>query len=346
MSAVRAVEAIHEDRWVDISVVVPVKNERGTLAELVERVAERCRTGGRSFELIFVDDGSDDGSWPAILELCAEHPEVRAFRQRRNFGKAAALNLGFTHARGQVVITMDGDLQDDPAEIPRFLETIAGGYDAVSGWKKDRKDPLSKRLPSRVFNAVLRSVSGLELHDFNCGFKAYSREAVTSLLPYVYGDMHRYLPALLAAQGFRVGEIEVRHHARRYGSSKYGAGRMLAGALDMLTVVLLTRFRYRPLHAFGRAAMALVLVALAIALGLGVDGAPRHAVEVLAVAAVAVVLLLCAGLICELFVHALGTGRPEPGPAEAVPRAGRSWESLDHESIPFENGLRVDRARS
>lgn len=142
MTVVSTVEAIREDRWVDVSVIVPIKNERGTVAELVERVTDRCRGAGRSFELIFVDDGSDDGSWPAILELCAEHAEVRAFRQRRNFGKAAALNIGFTHARGEVAITMDGDLQDDPAEIPRFLETIAGGYDAVSGWKRERTDPL------------------------------------------------------------------------------------------------------------------------------------------------------------------------------------------------------------
>jgi glycosyltransferase involved in cell wall biosynthesis len=343
MNVVSTVEAIREDRWVDVSVVVPIKNERGTLAELAEQVADRCRTAGRSFELIFVDDGSDDGSWPAILELCAEHAEIRAFRQRRNFGKAAALNIGFTHARGEIVITMDGDLQDDPAEIPRFLETIAAGYDAVSGWKKNRHDPLSKRLPSRLFNAVLRAVSGLKLHDFNCGFKAYSRESVMSLLPYAYGEMHRYLPALLAAHGFRVGEIEVRHHARRYGSSKYGAGRMLAGALDMLTVVLLTRFRYRPLHAFGAIAMGLGLVAVAIALWFGVvDGSTLHAVEAVAVGAVAVVLLLCAGLICELFVHALGTARPQPG--EAVPRDARSQESLDDESTSFENDLRVDHA--
>jgi hypothetical protein len=303
---------------VEVSVVVPIKDERESLAELGARIVETLRGERRSFEVILIDDGSEDGSWDEILELCATYEEIRALRQRRNFGKAAALAAGFSAAGGDVVITMDGDLQDDPAEIPRFLDAIGRGYDAVSGWKRVRHDPISKRLPSRLFNAALRRVCGLPLHDFNCGFKAYTAQTAAALQPYVYGELHRYLAALLAAQGFRIGEIEVRHRARRYGSSKYGCRRMIAGACDLLTVLLLTRFRYRPLHAFAGLAAAALALGLALAAGLVLAGREELGAGTFVLVCAGVVALIGAGLACELLVSSIGPAESRSGVAQAV----------------------------
>jgi glycosyltransferase involved in cell wall biosynthesis len=302
----------------DVSVVVPVKDERENVGELCARVADVLRGEALRFELIFVDDGSTDGSWGAILELCAAFDEARAVRQRRNFGKAAALATGFAFARGAVIVTMDGDLQDDPGEIPRFLTALRAGHDVVSGWKRVRHDPLSKRLPSRLFNAVTRRVSGVPLHDFNCGFKAYTRQAARALAPFIYGEMHRYLPVLLAAQGFRIGEIEVEHHARRFGRSKYGARRMLAGACDVLTVVLITRFRERPLHVFGALAGLIFLATLALGTLLALAEGVPSAIAALLSGTAAAVTLVGTGLICELVVHGFGPARAGSRMAEAV----------------------------
>jgi hypothetical protein len=295
---------------VAVSVVVPVLNEVDNVRALTERVAAVLGDEGVCWELLFIDDGSTDGSWDCIVELCADYPQVRAVRQRRNFGKAAALGTGFAYARGLAVITMDGDLQDDPAEIPRFLAALRAGSDVVSGWKRIRHDPLSKRLPSRIFNAVTRRVSGVALHDFNCGFKAYTRSAARSLVPYAYGEMHRYLPVLLGAQGYSVGEIEVRHHPRLHGHSKYGARRLIAGACDVLTVTFITRFRERPLHVFASAAALVLLGGGGLTALLAVtDGAQTSLTALLPAFAVSV-SLVTAGLICELIVHGLG-----PAPA-------------------------------
>lgn len=230
-----------------ISVVIPLLNEQETLFELVRRIDASC--DGELCEIVFIDDGSTDGSWQAIEKLAQARGSVRALRFRRNFGKAAALAAGFAEATGQIIITMDADLQDDPKEIPRMLAKLGEGYDVVSGWKQHRFDPWHKRWPSLVFNAILRYFSKIPLHDFNCGFKAYRQEVLEEID--LYGEMHRFVPVLAAARGFKVAEITVEHHPREFGSSKYGWSRIPKGFLDLATVVFLTRFRYRPQHLLG-----------------------------------------------------------------------------------------------
>lgn len=231
-----------------LSVIVPLFNERDSLSELVARI-DAIRSQVADVEVFLVDDGSTDGSWDRIVELADEYKYVRGLRFRRNFGKAAALTAGFEEARGDIVITMDADLQDDPSEIPRLVAKLQDGYDVVSGWKQTRHDPWHKRWPSLVFNTILRRFSRLELHDFNCGLKAYRRQVLDEID--LYGEMHRYIPVLAAARGFRIAELAVLHHARQHGSSKYGWSRIPKGLLDLLTVVFLTRFRYRPQHLLG-----------------------------------------------------------------------------------------------
>jgi len=247
-----------------ISVVIPLLNERETLAELVRRIDSS--SGDARYEIVLIDDGSTDGSWAAIQELHAQRGSVRAIRFRRNFGKAAALAAGFAEASGKVIITMDADLQDDPKEIPRMLQKIDEGYDVVSGWKQRRFDPWHKRWPSLVFNTILRYFSKLPLHDFNCGFKAYRKEVLQEID--LYGEMHRFVPVLASARGFRVAEITVEHHPRMHGSSKYGWSRIPKGLLDLATVVFLTRFRYRPQHLLGGLGGGLFLIGFLILLAL------------------------------------------------------------------------------
>jgi glycosyltransferase involved in cell wall biosynthesis len=215
-------------------------------------------------EIVVVDDGSRDGTWAATERLAKSgRHSIRALRLRRNFGKATALMVGGEAATGDIVVTMDGDLQDDPEELPRFLEAMEAGADLVSGWKKERNDPPSKTLPSWLFNRVTAWVSGIELHDFNCGYKAYRREIFDNVQ--LYGELHRYTPVLAHALGYRIAEIPVRHHARKFGSSKYGVKRFLRGFLDLLTVMMITRFAYRPSHLFGGIGMSLfALGALAL----------------------------------------------------------------------------------
>jgi len=234
-----------------ISIVIPLCNEAATLKPLFEQLADTMEAHALgSFEVIFIDDGSTDESWPTLETLKAAHPEqVVALRFRRNHGKAAALSAGFAQAKGDIIVTMDADLQDEPAEIPNFLAKLDEGYDCVSGWKKLRQDPLGKTLPSRFFNAATRAASGVQIHDFNCGFKAYRAEAVHSIE--LYGELHRYIPVLLAAEGFTTAEIPVEHHRRTHGVSKYGWKRLFKGALDLITVVVLTRYLKRPGHFFG-----------------------------------------------------------------------------------------------
>lgn len=232
-----------------LSFVVPVKDEEATLEVLYSRIAEEC-SGWSTFEVIFIDDGSRDNSWEVIQGLAKRYPgQVRGLRFRRNCGKAAALTAGFRAAKGSVVFTMDADLQDDPAEIRRFLEKLEEGYDLVSGYKRVRHDPWHKVLPSRVFNAMLSKASGVKLHDHNCGFKCY-RSDVTSRMT-LYGEMHRMVPSLASIKGFRSAEIVVQHHPRKHGVSKYGIERFLRGFMDMITVGFLRRYRERPSHFFG-----------------------------------------------------------------------------------------------
>jgi glycosyltransferase involved in cell wall biosynthesis len=246
------------------SVVIPVYDEEGSLPELAARLLpvlkEAC---GDSFEIIFIDDGSRDASWACIKDLHARHPEhVRAVRHRRNFGKAAALAQGFKVARGRRIITMDADLQDQPEEIPRFFEALDGGVDMVSGWKKNRQDPLDKTFPSKVFNFFVRATTRLKLHDINCGFKAYRSEVAKGLK--LYGEMHRFIPILADADGFSVGEVVVEHKPRAHGHSKYGVTRIIKGFLDLLTTLVLTRYLRRPAHFFGGIGLLVGVVGMGI----------------------------------------------------------------------------------
>ncbi len=235
----------------DVSVVIPLFNEEESLPELeawIRRVAEE---NGLSCEIIFVDDGSKDGSWKVIEALAAANPHVKGIKFRRNYGKSAALQTGFAQAVGDVVVTMDADLQDSPEEIPDLYRMIMeGGYDLVSGWKQKRHDPLSKTLPSRFFNAVTRRISKIDLHDFNCGLKSYRNEVVKSIE--VYGEMHRYIPLLAKWAGFsNIGEKVVQHQARKYGVSKFGLERFVNGFLDLLSITFVGKFGKRPMHFFG-----------------------------------------------------------------------------------------------
>ena len=233
-----------------MSVLVPVMNEAETVEELAVRVAAVLDGLGRSFEIVFVDDGSNDGTSNRVRRARERDPRVKLVRLRRNFGKAAALCAGFDYSNGAIIITMDGDLQDDPEEIPRFLSALEeGDLDLVSGWKRRRQDPMGKRLPSRLFNWVTRRLAQVDLHDFNCGFKAYRREVLAEIA--VYGELHRYIPVLASRRGFAVGEIQVNHHPRRHGASKYGWDRFYKGLLDLITVLFITRYTRRPLHLFG-----------------------------------------------------------------------------------------------
>lgn len=235
----------------DLSFVIPLCDEEQTLESLFLKIDETLKTKGSfEYEVIFIDDGSHDGSWKRIEALHQQHPQnVKGIRLRRNFGKATALMAGFEQATGEIVFTMDADMQDDPEEIPSFLEKLDAGYDLVSGWKQKRNDPVSKTMPSLLFNFVTRAFSGMTLHDFNCGFKAYRSSVVKSLA--LYGELHRYIPILADAEGYRVTEIPVNHHAREFGVSKYGWKRLYKGFLDLLSVIVLTRYAQRPAHFFG-----------------------------------------------------------------------------------------------
>ncbi len=233
----------------DLSLVIPVYNEEESLTQLHREIHTALAPLGLTYEIIFVDDGSTDGSWSVIVNLAQEDPHVRGIRFRRNFGKAAALTAGFRAARGRYVITLDADLQDDPAEIPRFLSTLEEGWDVVSGWKFPRRDPWTKTVPSRIFNWATRTLTGVHLHDFNCGFKAYRAEVVREVR--IYGMLYRYIAVLAHWRGFRVTEIKVHHRPRRYGKSKFGVGRFAVGFFDLITVLFLTQYTWRPLHLFG-----------------------------------------------------------------------------------------------
>ncbi len=240
---------------VEVTVLVPVLDEAGTVEELAARVVRVLDGLGRTFEIVFVDDGSRDDTCERVRSARSADSRIRLVKLRRNFGKAAALTAGFDHARGELIVTMDGDLQDDPDEIPRMLEELeAGPFDLVSGWKKDRRDPISKTLPSRLFNWVTRRLAQVDLHDFNCGFKVYRREVLEEVP--IYGELHRYIPVLASRRGYRVGELAVRHHPRRSGSSKYGLDRFYKGLLDLLTVLFITKYTRRPLHLFGMFGLA------------------------------------------------------------------------------------------
>jgi glycosyltransferase involved in cell wall biosynthesis len=232
-----------------LSIVIPVFNEQQSLAQLHDELLEVSRDQHLPMEMIFVDDGSQDESWAVIAALAAADPAVRGIRFRRNFGKAAALSAGFKAAGGGIVVTLDADLQDDPREIPRLLAEMEQGIDVVSGWKQVRHDPWHKVGPSRIFNWLVGVMTGVHLHDHNCGFKAYRREVCQEI--HLYGELHRFIPVLAAARGWRVGEIVIHHRPRQFGRSKYGVSRIIKGFLDLLTVSFLTDFSQRPQHLLG-----------------------------------------------------------------------------------------------
>lgn len=253
-----------------ISVVIPLLNEADSLPELSARLEQTLtQMAGDSYEVYFVDDGSRDNSFEIIKEVNRRNPRFKGIRFRTNYGKSAALAVGFERVRGEFVFTMDADLQDDPNELPGMLKTLEEGYDLVSGWKKNRLDPWHKTMPSKVFNAVVQSVTGLHIHDFNCGLKAYRHEVLPHLS--VYGEMHRYLPAQAHWQGFRVTEQAVLHHPRKYGVSKFGMSRFVKGFLDLLTLVLTTKYARRPLHVFGTVGVVVAMVGFLINLWLTVE---------------------------------------------------------------------------
>jgi len=250
----------------NISVIVPLLNEEESLGELAGWIEKVMKDNGFSYELIFIDDGSRDDSWKVIESLSAKNPSVKGIRFRRNYGKSAALSVGFEHASGQVVVTMDADLQDSPEEIPDLYNMIVqDGFDLVSGWKKKRYDPISKTLPTKLFNWTTRKVSGINLHDFNCGLKAYKLEVVKSIE--VYGEMHRYLPLIAKWAGFKkIGEKVVQHQKRKYGKTKFGINRFVNGFLDLLSITFVSRFGRKPMHLFGFIGSILFFAGLVIAL--------------------------------------------------------------------------------
>jgi len=300
---------------VALSFVIPFLNEEKTLRELFDRIAEATRpllADDEAFEVVFVDDGSTDGSVAVVEELVAEHPEARLVELQGNFGKSAALAAAFGLARGAVIFTLDADLQDDPKEIPRFLEKLADGFDVVSGYKQKRNDPITKVLPSRVFNWMVRRATGVALHDVNCGFKAYRRAVLDNVR--LYGELHRFVPVLAHWKRFRVGEIVVEHHARKFGESKFGGGRFFRGLMDLLTVVFLMKYERRPAHFFGGLGSLTLLAGFGICfyllvlkiLGQSIGHRPLLSLGVLLT--VVGVQILATGLIAELMVHAREDG--------------------------------------
>ncbi|SMD43255.1 Glycosyltransferase involved in cell wall bisynthesis [Aquiflexum balticum DSM 16537] len=236
---------------IQISVIIPVFNEEESLPELHNWICRIMEGHGFSYEIIFINDGSNDNSWKEIQKLASLNNNVKAVSFTRNYGKSAALDMGFSKAQGQVVITMDADLQDSPDEIPELYEMITGdGYEVVSGWKKKRHDPITKTIPSRFFNWITRIISGIRLHDFNCGLKAYQKRVVKNI--HIYGEMHRYIPLIAKWNGFtKIGEKVVAHRPRKYGETKFGIERFLNGFLDLISVSFVNRYKKRPMHFFG-----------------------------------------------------------------------------------------------
>jgi dolichol-phosphate mannosyltransferase len=245
-----------------ISVVVPVQDEERSIALLYEELEAALQPGGEPWEAVFVDDGSTDGTFAALTRLHARTSNTKVVRLRRNFGKSTALAAGFAEADGETIVTIDGDLQDDPAEIPRLLAKLDEGFDLVSGWKTRRRDSLRRRILSRIFNAVTGRVSGLLLHDMNCGLKACRAEVVRGLA--LYGELHRFIPVLAHYRGFRIAELPVNHRPRTHGRSRYGLERYLRGFLDLLTVTFMGRYRHRPLHLFGGLGLVLGFLGTAV----------------------------------------------------------------------------------
>lgn len=260
-----------------ISIIIPAYNEEEALPILVERLQNVLQGITDCYEILIVNDGSTDNTHAVLQQICEKYPKIRFYQLRRNFGKSNALQVGFKEAAGDIIFTIDADLQDDPVEIPAMLRKLEEGYDLVSGWKKKRCDPLHKTLPSKIFNVVTSKFSGVPLHDFNCGFKAYRKHVVKNLV--LYGDMHRYIPALAYWRGFKMTEIPVRHHPRKYGKSKFGSERFLRGLLDFFTVYFLTRYDSRPMHFFGKWGLIMLIAGFGIELYLTINWIILHLIQ-------------------------------------------------------------------
>lgn len=290
-----------------LSLIIPVYNECDSLEVLFKGIYDSCSTLAIPFEVIVVNDGSTDGSSACLQTLHTSYPAFQVITLQRNFGKSAALTAGFDHAKGDVLMTMDADLQDDPKEIPAFLAKLNEGFDAVTGWKKNRKDPLEKKIPSKLFNAVTSMFINLKLHDYNCGFKAFKRPVIENVS--LYGDMHRYFLALAYKKGFKIAEIPVTHHERKFGKSKFGLERYLRGFIDLTTVVFLTTYTLRPMHFIGPVGFITLFSGLGMFLylffgrwlhGISIGNSPLLLVSTLCIGVG--VQILIAGFIAELIV--------------------------------------------
>ena len=300
-----------------LSLVIPVYNEADSLVPLVAEIDEALDAYETPYEIVFVDDGSSDGSFAVLKDMAESRADVRVLKLRRNFGKAAALSHGFAAARGDIIVTMDGDRQDDPGEIPKLVAPLDEGYDLVSGWKQSRQDPLNKTLPSRFFNWTVRRASGIPLHDFNCGLKSYRREVVDTIS--VYGEQHRYIPVVAAQAGFNVTEVKVSHRRRMAGRSKYGWQRYMRGYLDLMTVMFLGRFQHRPQHLFGGFGTLLIFIGVLVEIYLTIDklifGHPIGQRPLLLLGALFIIVgvqLLSLGLIGELIANSRARSGPDP----------------------------------
>ncbi len=290
------------------SIVIPVYNEEDSLVELVDRIHAATKALEKPFEIVFVNDGSTDKSQQVIEALSAQYSYIRFITFRKNFGKSAALSAGFKHVKYRIVFTMDADLQDDPMEIPRFLEEIENGYDLVTGWKENRLDPKEKTIPSKLFNAMTSKMSGLKLNDYNCGFKCYKKEVLDEID--LYGELHRFVPFLAHKKGFKVKEIPVLHHERKHGVSKFGWERYARGFFDLLTVVFITNYINRPMHLFGGIGSLFFIAGLAIfsylffgrwIFGESIGSSPLFAITIFLLGAGVQIFIV--GMLSELIVH-------------------------------------------
>ncbi len=302
-----------------ISVVVPVYDESESVEALHGVLKAQLQAEGLSHEIVFVDDGSRDDSAAKLSALREKDSAVKIIQLRDNFGKSVALSVGFENAQGDIIFTIDADLQDDPNEIPRFLQKLEEGYDLVSGWKYKRMDPLGKTVPSKAFNRAVSFFTGIQLHDFNCGFKCYRKEVIRSIR--IYGELHRFIPVLAKWKGFRVAEIKVEHHPRRYGVSKYGVERFSRGFLDLLTVLFLTRYLKRPLHLFGGVGLLCLLVGLLLS-GFftlrWIAGTPMHVRPLMVFGWVAIILgiqFISMGLLGEMMIHSMHSYKKREDPS-------------------------------
>jgi glycosyltransferase involved in cell wall biosynthesis len=310
------------DESIAISVVVPVFNEQDSLTLLFEALHKEVKKLALSFEIIFIDDGSVDQSYEILKKLRQNHDQVKIIRFRKNFGKSVALYQGFKLAQGNIIFTIDGDLQDDPTEMENFIKLLDQGYDLVSGWKQFRKDPfISKRLPSRIFNKVVSIVSGLKLNDYNCGFKAYRKE-LAKKMP-LYGGFHRFIPAIAYSMGYKVTEIRVAHHPRRFGRSKYGFFRIFSGLFDFLTITFITRYLKRPMHFFGWMGVLLLFSGSSICSYLTLLWFSGQAIGHRPLLNLGVLLIILSvqffstGLIAEMITHGYH-GKPKQDPIDKI----------------------------